>query len=450
VTGAGQGGRVIRLAGHIQTGKAFFLPKLHRVGEFLLSQGITTAGNLLYGVLCIRLLPVGEYAKFVVVFAVQGSLIVLMDLGISATFISLVGERIEDRQLIADYLASLRQIAHWLFAIAAPITVVAYPLLVRNRHWSWQIVAAMVVIVLVSAWFARVGAAYGAVLILRRDRKSWYRAQMVSSLGTLALLGVFVAFHWLSAFAAILINVSGVIAVALICFLRSRQLLGVEGTPTKEKRAAIIQLILPAVPSVIFYVLQGQLAVLLITIFGRTSAVASVGALGRLGQIFGLFSQMNGVLVEPYFAKLPKDHLKVNYLIAVACAGGFGLSIVALARVFPELFLWVLGPNYAALRLELVLVMVAGAFGLVGGVMSTINASRRFLYLWPILLGNMILIPMQAVFIWKFDLSTVKAVLWFNIVSAVPSLGVALYTALYGFARGGRRIAGIDYRLESE
>ena len=92
MTGPGRGERVIRLTGHLQAGKRFFLPKLHRVGEFLFSQGITTAGNLLYGVLCIRLLPVGEYAKFVVVFAVQGSLIVLMDLGISATFISLVGD----------------------------------------------------------------------------------------------------------------------------------------------------------------------------------------------------------------------------------------------------------------------------------------------------------------------------------------------------------------------
>jgi hypothetical protein len=92
------------------------------------------------------------------------------------------------------------------------------------------------------------------------------------------------------------------------------------------------------------------------------------------------------------------------------------------------------------------LVMVAGALGLVAGVIGTINSSRRFLYLWPILWGNIILIPMQAAFIWKFDLSTVKAVLWFNVVSAVPSLGVAIYTAFYGFARGGRKIAGIDYR----
>src|ERR1700683_1480299 len=127
VTGATQGGIAIRSAGNIQTAKAFVLPKLHRIAEFLLSQGLTIACNLLFGLLCVRLLPIGEYAKFVVVFAIQGSLMVLLDVGISGAFIPLIGERIEDQQLIADYLASLRQIAHWLYAIAAPVTIVAYP-----------------------------------------------------------------------------------------------------------------------------------------------------------------------------------------------------------------------------------------------------------------------------------------------------------------------------------
>ena len=236
----------------------------------------------------------------------------------------------------------------------------------------------MVVIVLVAAWTARIEAAYGSVLILRRDRRRWYRAKIVASFGNLTLLGVFVAFHWLNAFVAILISVCGQISVALTYYLRARRLLGVTGVPTKEKRTAIIQLTLPAVPSVFFYALSGQLSVLLITIFGRTAGVASVGALGRLGQIFGLLSQMNGILVEPYFARLKKAQLKANYLIAVTLAGCFGFCVVVLAHFFPGLFLWVLGPKYAGLRVEVMLVMLGGAMGLVGGIIATVNSSRRF------------------------------------------------------------------------
>src|ERR1700734_1629031 len=136
----------------IEGWRAFLVPKIHRIAEFLAWQGTTMAGNLLYGFICIRLLPLTEYAKFVVVFAIQGSLVVLMDVGITGSLVPLVGERIDDRQLIADYVASLRQIVHWFYAIVVPLTIIGYPIIVRNRHWSWQTVTFMVVVLLISVW----------------------------------------------------------------------------------------------------------------------------------------------------------------------------------------------------------------------------------------------------------------------------------------------------------
>jgi O-antigen/teichoic acid export membrane protein len=440
--------RVIPVTDTINTAKAFILPKLHRIVEFLISQGIITIGNMLYGFLCIRLLPMGEYAKFVVVFSIQASLMILLDVGISGTLVPLIGERIDDKRLIADYLASFRQVAHWLFAIAVPIIIVAYPQLVRNRHWNWQTVTAMVVIVLISAWFARVGSAYGAVLIIRRDRKRWYQAQMITSFGALALLGLFVLAHWLSAFAAILINVARVIAIAAIYYSRARKLLGVRGVPSKEKRTAAIQLSLPAIPSVIYYALGGQISVFLITYFGRTSAVASIGALSRLGQIFALLTPINGILVEPYFARLPRQLLKSHYLMAVSGAGVCGAGVVILARIFPGLFLWVLGPKYSGLQTEVVLVMVLGVISLLGGVVATINGSRRFTYYSFVLTDNILTLILQALYIWRVDLSTVRAVLWFNIFTMLPSLVTGAITAFYGFTHGGRTIKETCYIVE--
>lgn len=86
----------------LRTWKAFLAPKMPHAVEFLFSQGITMAGTLLYGLLCVRLLPVNDYAKYVVVYAIQGSLVVLMDVGITGSIIPLLGEHIDNRQLIAD------------------------------------------------------------------------------------------------------------------------------------------------------------------------------------------------------------------------------------------------------------------------------------------------------------------------------------------------------------
>lgn len=432
--------KIIRIEDRIVSARSFLLPKLHRVAEFLVSQGIATAGNLLFGFLCIRLLPVEDYAKFVVVFSIQASLTILLDIGISGTFVPLVGERIDDLPLIADYLASLRQIAYWLFAVAAPIVVFAFPQLVRNRHWSAPTIAAMVALVLISAWFARVAAAYGAVLILRRDRARWYQAQMGTSFGALALLGVCVLFHCFGVFVAIAIGVAKTVVTAGIYFARAQKLLGVRGAPSSEKRAAIVHLALPAVPSVMYYALGGQISVFLITYFGRTSAVASVGALSRLGQIFALVQPINGILIEPYFARLPKEKLKSHYPMVVFAASACSAALVVLARIFPGLFLWVLGPKYAGLRDEVVLTMLSGALGFVAGAMASINGARLFTYYTSVLADIVLTLILQAIYIWKVDLSTVQAVLWFNIFTMFPTTGIAIVTAFYGFTHGGRRI----------
>jgi hypothetical protein len=273
---------------------------------------------------------------------------------------------------------------------------------------------------------------------------------MVSSLGTLAVLGVFWAAHWLNAFSAILINVGGIVLVAGMYFVRAQHLLGVRGVASAEKRAAILHLALPSSPGVIFYALQGQIGLLLITIFGRTAAVASVGALGRLGQIFALFAQSNQLLVEPYFAKMPKARVKTHYLGALAAVGGVGLGTVALSHFYPGLFLWVLGPKYAGYRFEVQQVMLGGAIGMMAGLMASVNGSRRFNFYWHNITTIVLILLVQGCFLWKTDLGTVRSVLWLNVATAAVSLFTNTLCAFYGFARGPRRIKGLDYPLTEE
>jgi O-antigen/teichoic acid export membrane protein len=324
--------------------------RLRTVFRFFTSQGITLVGNAAFGLLCVRLLPTSEYAKFVVLFGTLGSSVNLMDVGFSGSLIPLIGERVDDRALIANYVASLRWISYWLFALLGLTTIFAYPLLVKNRGWNWQIISAMVALLLVACWFIRMSATYGAVMILLRDRTNWYRGQMISSLGTLALLGVLRYFGLLTGLSAIVLNVSGMIFVGIFYFYCARRLLGKPGQATKDKRRAIIRLALPNVPYTIFYALQGQISLFLIIIFGHTSGVASVGALGRLSQLFAIFLQMNPMLVEPYFAKLPKERLAKNYLAAVSVAATGCIAVSIFASKFSGVFLWILGPKYIGLH----------------------------------------------------------------------------------------------------
>lgn len=425
----------------MQRWKAFLSHKLHRIFEFLISQGITTAGNLIYGFLCVRLLPISGYAKFAVVFGFLGTLTVLMDIGFTKTLLPLVGERVNDCQLIADYVASLRQLAHWLYAAVAPLLIIVFPLAVHRQPWNWQTVAAMVSIILVAGWMARVSGIYGAVLIVRRDRPVWYRVQMISSLGTLFLLAVVWYVHWLNAFSCILINVAGIIFCGTAYYIRAQRLLGVKGNVSREKRKAIVHLTLPTIPNTIFYAFQGQIAIFLITLFGGIGGIAAVGALSRLSRLFVLFSQMNPLLLEPYFASLPKARLKRNYLAAAALAGTFGAAVAILSRLFPGPFLWILGPQYAGFRFEVFLAISAASMGYINGVLWTVHSARKFVYWWNNLANMSLTLLVQAVFIWKTNLSSVDSVLLFNIAATGASLTVSILCGYYGFTRGPRELA---------
>ncbi len=412
--------------------------RLLAIRQYLVSQGVTVASNLLYGLLCVRLLPPSEYAKFVVLFGVQGTFVILMDVGVSGSLIPLVGEQVDNHVLIADYVATLRSVSHRLYLGLAVCLVVAYPYLVRNRQWSPAVVAAMVGILLVSTWFMRIGASYGAVLILLQQRSLWYRGQMISALGTLVLLGVMKSVNRLGAFEAILINVAGIVFVGIFFLVKARQLLQHRGTVSDEKRRAIIRLALPNIPGIVFYALQGQIALLLITFFGRTSGVASVGALSRLGQIFVLFGQMNMLLIEPFFARLPLQRLWKNYTAVLAITAGLCVLVVAAACAFPAVFLLVLGPTYKGLTTEVKIVVASSSLSYLTNVLWSMHSARKFIYWWSNIANILLTLAVQVIFISKADLTRVRSVVWLSFATVLVAFVTNSLSGVYGLLLGPR------------
>ena len=69
--------------------KASLIPKLSQVVHFLTTQGIATIARLLCGFLCVRLLPVTEYAKYAVVYSFLRTLALLMAVSFSATAVAI-------------------------------------------------------------------------------------------------------------------------------------------------------------------------------------------------------------------------------------------------------------------------------------------------------------------------------------------------------------------------
>jgi hypothetical protein len=419
----------------------FLAPKLRQVSHFLMKQGVAIGGNLLYGLLCLRILPIADYAKFAVLFGYMGSLTVLLDIGVSSTLAPLVGEQIENLPLIANYVASIRRLALWVYMVVAPLAMVCFVLLVHKQHWGTWVVAQMLIALLTTAWFARVSASYGSVLILRRDRSFYYRVQLIGSLGSLGLLVIFWLLHAVNVYVGILLNVAQIMFTAVSYYRRSQQLLKVKGHPSRQQERAIVRLAMPNMPSSIFYATQGQVILMLITVFGHSSSsVANIGALSRLSQIMVFFTQMNPILVEPFFAKLQESRLKRTYLLAVFLVTLCAAAYSGFAFLCPEPFLWVLGPKYHQLRFEVSLVILSSAIQYVSGFMWVIHSARRFIYWWNNLSNIILTLILEAVAIWKFDLSTVRSVLYLNIAGPILTLLITIAVGVYGFNYGPQKL----------
>ena len=421
--------------------KAFLIPKFRQVFHFLTKQGLAMLGNSVYGLLCVRMLPVADYAKFAVLFGFMGSLTVLLDVGISGTLAPMVGEQIENLPLIANYVASIRKIALRMYLVVTPVASIIFVVLVRKQHWSAWVIAQMVGTLLVTAWFARVSASYGSVLILRRDRARYYRTQILGSLGSLTLLVIFWSLHWVNIYVGILLNVAQILFMATTYYRRSRTLLGVKGTASVAQEKGIVRLALPNVPSVVFFSIQGQVTLMLITFFGHNvTSVASIGALSRLGQILTLLSQINPILVEPYFAKLKAFQLKKVYTLSVIAVSIFAAGFASLAFLFPGVFLWILGPAYSKLHVEVGLVVLSSSIWYVAGFFWTVNSSRRFVYYWNNLVNIALTLVVQIAFIWHSDMSSMRNVLVLQVLTAVINLLTNGACAVYGFWRGPQKI----------
>jgi len=208
-----------------------------------------------------------------------------------------------------------------------------------------------------------------------------------------------------------------------------------------DDRKEIVRLTKHLAPNAVFYCLQGQITVFLISFFAhRASAVAEVGALGRLAMVFTVLSNLLTNIFVPAFARCQdRRRLKWLYLGIIGGVAAFSLVILAGAALFPKEFLFVLGNKYSHLEHELLLMVGAAVVSALTGTFWALNASKAWvsgswLYIPLTIATQLLLIPFT-------DFSSVESVLMFNLISATPNLGLNLILSYRGFRHLGSVVA---------
>jgi len=402
------------------------------VGNFALVQAGVQVIGFLSGILLVRWLSQREYAYFTIANTMQGTINLLADIGISVGLVSIGGRVWHDRHRFGELINSALAVRRRLGALAIiAVTPIMYSMLVKNGA-STLYTAVLIAVVLAGLI---IQLSIGVLSVVPRLRSDITRIQIIDVTGALVRLLLLVALLFVALNAGVAVAVATLVLLLQYAMLRHyvTGVVDLNAPENPEDRQEIIRLTRHLAANAVFYCLQGQITIFLISFFAHhVNAVAEVGALGRLAMIFTVLSNLLANVFVPAFARC-QNRRKLRWLYAAILGGvaAFSLVILAFAAIFPEQFLFVLGSKYAHLNYELLLMVGGAIIGALTGTFWALNASKAWvsgawLYIPLTLATQIVLIPYT-------NFSSVSGVLMFNLLSAVPNLLLNAVLSYRGF-----------------
>jgi O-antigen/teichoic acid export membrane protein len=394
------------------------------------AQGLLQIISFICGVFVIRLLPTHEYALYTLANTMLATMILLADSGVSTGVMAQAARVWDDNDKLGAVIATGFQLRK-KFAIGTLLIALPALLFLLLRHgFSW-VMSALVFISLVPAFIASLsGTLLEVVFKLRQHIIPLQKVQVMNNLGRLVLIaGLLTIFPW--AFIAIL--AAGIPQIWANRRLKDSSMMHVNWhqNPDPVVRKEILFIVKRALPGAVYYCLSGQITIWLISVFGNYTAIAQMGALGRLAMALSVFSVLFSTLVSPRFARLPPNRERLLKLFLNIMSGLLLLTVLitCFTWLFPAEMLWILGKNYAGLNMELLLYVADSCLGLLWGSAYILGATRG----WNIHPAFSITVSICAIVagILLINVTTVKGVLFLNLfVSIIQVLMYGSYTLL--------------------
>lgn len=407
--------------------------RLLRVGS---AQGLIQALNLASGLLIIRSLSPQQYALYTLANSLLGTLSILSDGGISIGVMAEGGKRWQDRKGLGAVLATGRAL-RWQFAFLSMLLWAPFFLWQFRAHGaSWGVSACVFLLLACSFGAILLGSMYSVAPNLWQRLRDTQRIALEQVVGRLGALFVFLG-AFPTAFVAVAVAFAGHIWSVLRLKKVSDTLADSTQVPSAEVRREILKITHRTLPSTIYFCISSQVAIWLISVCGSSTGLAQIGALARLGQVFGVFSGVAGAVVVPRFARLATEKGLVlrRFFQAGFVFASVGAGVVGLVALFPEKVLLLLGREYAGLTGEVVLASAgSAAYFLSASVWGLASARGIVISPWLGIPSNL---AVQVLLIALLDVHTVRGVLWLGVFMSAFELLLCVVNFLVALKRGG-------------
>ena len=382
------------------------------------------------GILIVRLLPIQEYAFYTLANTMLGTLVVFTDSGISNGVLALSGKEWKDPEKLGIILATgldlRKKFAAVTLVIATPI--ILYLLMKNEASWLSSI---LILLSLIPAFYAALSDSLLEITPkLHQDIENLQKNQLKVGLGrlVLTLLTIFIfPFTFVIVLASGLPQIYGNLKLKKI----NSKFVDVQQKPDPTVRKNILAIVYKLLPNIIFFAFSGQIVIWILSVFGNSNELASIGALGRFSLLIGLFTSLLSTLFIPRFSRLDdnKSLIIKAFLFFQILLFIFSIVVILFVFMFPTQMLWVLGSSYSDLSTELFLIILSNCIGLIASMTGNLMGSRGH-FLNPIIVIAMNLGTVTAAFfIW--DLSTLQGILYYSILYQCISLAVNYSFSFY-------------------
>ena len=395
-------------------------------------QALTQLAGIAAGLLFVNFMPVREFALYTLAFSVITFFNFITDLGSSTSLVYFFHRTAKEGEDFQPYFRAVLSLRRLGFLLGAAGVLLAFPRMALAKGFGFREAALTTGGIVLCVWFQIASSLRVLALRLADRYGASYRAELAGGVARLALAALLVVSALLKSWLGVLSSAAGAAVVAVL----ARPALAPASAPIDLRlfQRKVLRYLVPTLPSALYFAIQGPLMVWLAATFGATRNIAEVGALGRLGLIVGIFSSLTGVVFLPRLARITDDNLYRRRVLQFgALLATVALAMLGAAALAPDLFLLLLGKNYAGLHRELLLVVAGAGISLVDGYLVSVNLARSWTRWQGLAVAS--LVAVQALLVALLSLSTTAGVLTFNLLSSIAALAGQLTIVILGFTR---------------
>ena len=382
---------------------------------FLIRQILITGINALIGFVILRGLTKTDYALYTIVFSMLAIFSNITNVGITPAMSGIGGKIWNNRremQTLLNTALRLRSQLGWWFVTP----FVAYCIwLFGATGAGWGFIILLVLTLLFSAWVQLQSAFYAIVLQLNQAIRQLQQNELIFSLIKFSGVLLFLFLR-----CSVVVIVGWIAVCTFLNFLMNKQLAGQyterHAEIGEQYQKEINDIIRSNFARTVYWSLEGQISILLCTVFASTDNIAEIGALGRLSVYFAIFQSF---ILNYGLPKLAKSHdrtaIQAQTRRILSAAILLILPILLWSVLHPQSLIWILGPNYESLRHSLFAFLLASSIGQLATVVYQVCAAKAWIQMNRFYVP--LALPLQAGLIYLLDLSKIDNIILFLFIN---------------------------------